>query len=124
MFTKRFNYFPSYPGEEILEIPMHEDKCFSNIITPVNTENLHRWLIRSDYDKQETKFLIEGFTHGFELGYEGPHNRISTARNLPLSVGTKADIWRKLMKEVKLGRPFQTRFAICELHPIPNWIGP
>ena len=76
-----------------------------NIITPVNPKNLKRLLERSGYDESKTNFLIDGFTKGFSLQYQG---NLFTARrmapNLKLRVGNKTELWNKVMKEVQLGR--------------------
>ena len=67
-------------------------------------DSLTKWLKRTNYDKEESKFIINGFTTGFDIGYEGPRNRINVARNLPLTVGSKGELWMKVMKEVQLGQ--------------------
>ena len=61
-------------------------------------------LNEANYDKKKTEYLVQGFSEGFEIGYDGPTNRRDLAKNLPLSIGTHADIWEKIMKEVKLSR--------------------
>ena len=81
-----------------------------NIVTPVNILKLQQMLIESNYDAEETTFLVNGFTHGFDIGYEGPVQRRSTSDNIPLTVGNKTILWNKLIKEVKHGRvagPFE-----------------
>ena len=70
--------------------------------TPVKVEELIRMLKHYDYDENETSFLEEGFTVGFDIGYEGPSERKSESENIPLKVGNKTDLWNKLMKEVEL----------------------
>ena len=63
------------------------------------------------YDESKTKYLIDGFTNGFDIGYRGPTNRQDTSSNLPLRVGSKVELWNKVMKEVKLSRyagPFES----------------
>ena len=65
----------------------------------------------SEYDEDEIRFLENGFTNGFDISYEGPQNRQSTAENIPFTTGDKVELWNKLMKEVKLGPvagPFKT----------------
>ena len=76
------------------------------IVTPVKTEKLEEWLLKAQYNKEKTEFLVKGFKHGFDIGYQGPELRSSTAPNLdlPLSVGNPVQLWNKLIKEVKLGR--------------------
>ena len=59
-----------------------------NIVTPINTEELEYLLKKYEYDKHKTQFLIQGFKEGFDIGYQGPVNRRSRSRNLPLSIGS------------------------------------
>ena len=83
----------------------------NNIVTPVNVGELHNLLNRAGYDQDKTRFLIEGFTVGFDLGYQGPQDRQSRSQNIPFSVGNDRELWSKLMQEVSLRRvagPFQT----------------
>ena len=76
----------------------------TNIVTPVNVKNLHQLLIESNYDAEETEFLVSGFTKGFSLGYQGNKKVRMTAPNLKLSVGTPTELWNKVMTEVQKGR--------------------
>ena len=67
-------------------------------------------LLESRYDAEETWFLVDGFTNGFDIGYQGPVERQSTSENIPLTVGTQVDLWTKIMTEVKCKRvagPFE-----------------
>ena len=67
----------------------------------------------SSYDGNKAVKLVKGFEEGFGIGYSGPQERADTSNNLPLkNIGTKTDLWNKVMKEVKLGRyagPFEKR---------------
>ena len=74
-----------------------------SIVTPIKIDILHQLLIEMQYDQQKTKFLVDGFTNGFKLGYEGDRKVKRTSPNLPLTVGDEVDLWNKVMKEVKLG---------------------
>ena len=81
-----------------------------NIVTPVKPEVLQQLLIESNYDRKKTQYLVDGFTNGFDLHYSGPVNRTDMAQNIPLRVGSKFELWEKMMKEVKEKRfagPFQ-----------------
>ena len=83
----------------------------ASIITPVNVKVLHRLLVESNYDPLETKFLVDGFTSGFDIGYQGPMGRRDVSNNLPFKVGVgdRIDMWNKIMKEVekkRYARPF------------------
>ena len=81
-------------------------------MTPVNYRLLGDLLIQSDYDYQETKFLVEGFRDSFDLGYKGEITGIQRlAPNLKIRVGSEVILWNKVMKEVSLCRyagPYQT----------------
>ena len=58
-------------------------------------------LIQSGYDINETNYLVDGFTNGFEIGYEGSTKVKMKSPNLRLRVGSKLELWNKMMKEVK-----------------------
>ena len=77
-----------------------------DVMTPINVELLEQLLVDSNYDKKETEFLVNGFSHGFHIGYEGPTERADTSRNLLFQqgIGDKWDLWTKVMKEVHLQR--------------------
>ena len=64
-----------------------------NIVMPVNVDLLVNLLEESEYDAGEIEFLREGFTNGFDIGYEGPQERKSTSENIPLTVGTHVELW-------------------------------
>ena len=57
----------------------------------------------SDYPEHETKFLHEGFTKGFPIGFKGNREVRCLAPNLKLECGDVFDRWEKMMKEVRLG---------------------
>ena len=48
--------------------------------------------------------MQKGFTEGFDIGYAGPEFHTSRSANIPLCIGTKTQLWNKLMKEVRLKR--------------------
>lgn len=79
----------------------YENFDLENIVTPVRVDRLRDLLEETCYDKDKTEFLIKGFTEGFSLGYQGPQNRRTFARNHKLRAGTPVVLWNKLMKEVK-----------------------
>ena len=60
---------------------------------------LEKLLHDTGYDKGKAKKLVDGFTHGFDLGYRGPTNRKDESKNLPLTIGSHQEIWEKMMKE-------------------------
>ena len=72
---------------------------------------LCKLLLESSYNKKDMDFLINGFSQGFDLMYQGPCERQDKSANIPFrGVGDKWDMWAKIMKEVDLKRfagPYQ-----------------
>ena len=82
-----------------------ENFDLENIRTPIDVSRLIKLLEQANYKPDaELRFLKEGFTEGFSIGYEGPTKRRDTAKNIPFTVGSKYDMWEKIMKELKEGR--------------------
>ena len=75
-----------------------------HVVTPINVSVLAQRLRETEYDQKETQFLIEGFSKGFDIGYNRPLKRKKLSNNIPFSVGNAADMWSKVMKEVKCRR--------------------
>ena len=71
------------------------------MVTPVNVGQLRNLLVESGYDCNKTQFLVDGFTQGFDLGYRGPQEVKIEARNLKFTIGSKTEMWNKIMKEVE-----------------------
>ena len=44
----------------------------NDIFTPINVEVLEQYLQDTGYDEEKTRFLVQGFQHGFDIGYRGP----------------------------------------------------
>ena len=88
-------------GQEVL---LYENYDLDNVISPVNVERYEQLLIGSKYNKGKTQYLVDGFRNGFSIGYEGETNVKQGAPNLTLHVGSKVELWNKVMKEVKLKR--------------------
>ena len=83
----------------------------TDITTPINVKALQTCLEESNYDEAKTQFLVDGFSHGFDFGYRRPSSRRDMVDNIPLKLGTKQDLWDKVMAEVKVGRyagPFES----------------
>lgn len=72
-----------------------------NLVTPIDVSQFAEYLIKYRYDPEETKFIIDGLLNGFSIGYEGPQDRRSLSPNHRLKVGSKLDLWNKVMAEVK-----------------------
>ena len=101
-------------------IPQFCNEDLRNIKTPILVNKLEELLHKTKYDHRETALLVKGFTKGFSLKYKGSYNRRDTAKNIPFTpgIGSKEEMWEKIMKEVKLGRyagPFDEP-------PFPNFV--
>ena len=88
----------------MLEIANHQNLDLRNIVTPVKVKIFERMLKQSGFNADKTKFLVDGFTKGFSLQYQGPKKVQRTAPNLKLRVGSKLELWNKVMVEVKAKR--------------------
>ena len=82
----------------------YENYDLENIFTPVNPDKFEDLLIQTKYDKQKTKFVIDGFKYGFSLNFKGNRKVKQTSANLRLEVGSKLKLWNKILKEVKAKR--------------------
>ena len=92
------------------EVLYYENYDLENIISPVNVKKYEELLIEANYNKDKIKYLVNGFQNGFSIGYKGETKVNLRAPNLTLHVGSKVELWNKVMKEVKLkcyAGPFQ-----------------
>ena len=80
-------------------MPQMED-----IVTPIKVNKLRDLLVEAGYPESKMKELVTGFKQGFDIGYRGPKVRKHTSQNLPFRVGSKTELWNKVMKEVKMNR--------------------
>ena len=62
-----------------------------NIVTLLNIDRFATLLKEMEYDAEESEFLIDGFTNGFDIGYQGPQEHKSQAENIPLTVGSREE---------------------------------
>ena len=85
-------------------VKRHVNRDLQNIVTLVNVERLESLLFESNYNNREIDFLVSRFKNGFDLNYQGPWQRKDTSRNLPIRIGSKLEIWNKIMKEVEAKR--------------------
>ena len=93
-------------GLQKLKSLYYENFDLHNVVTPINANRLRNLLVESGYDEAKTRFLFNGFTQGFDLGYEGPVYRQDTSNNIPLfdGIGNAVELWNKVMKEVEMKR--------------------
>ena len=77
-----------------------------SIVTPIKVQVLESLLKETNYNEDKTNYLIEGFKNGFNIGYRGPLNGADVSDNITLKagVGSKTEVWNKVMKEVGLKR--------------------
>ena len=105
---------------------MYENFDLNNIVTPVNAEKFRQLPVDTNYNKDETDFVYQGFKYGFSLEYTGdPFVKIKAPNLKFRRVGNRTVLWNKVKKEVKA-----KRFAwIFWNHPfwifytITNWFG-
>lgn len=74
-----------------------------SVATPVRVEELRKLLLQTNYPQDKTNYLVEGFTHGFDIGFYGPRNVVRETPNMKFCTGTRIDLWNKIMKEVQEG---------------------
>ena len=91
-------YIGNRQQEEVLFFENHD---LTNIVTPVHAHVLRTLLLESKYDSKEINYLCEGFEQGFSLEFEGNDKVRKYAPNLKLRVGSKTELWNKMMTEVK-----------------------
>ena len=92
------------PFVQILEVERFSNYDLESVVMPLDVKHLYKLLCDASYDPVETRFLVEGFTNGFDIGYQGPKLRQSRSTNIPFTVGDKYDLWGKIMKEVEAKR--------------------
>ena len=72
------------------------------MVTPVDAVEFEKLLVQGKYPEDKIRFITQGFKEGFPLCYEGPTDVKWRAANLKLNIGSKTELWNKLMKEVSL----------------------
>ena len=82
----------------------HCNYDWKKVVTPINVKIFNKLLCDTEFEHQQRITLIQGFTSGFDLGYRGPETRKDLSENILLRVGTRTDLWNKVMKEVNNGR--------------------
>ncbi len=71
-------------------------------MTPVNPVKLGELLTSIGYDREKIDFLVEGFTHGFCIGHQGPTPK-GYPKNHAKVAGKVAIVQYKIDKEVRAG---------------------
>ena len=76
----------------------------SSLVTPIKVNEFIKELKSSGYESKKVDFFEKGLTNGFSVSYCRPKIRQSRSKNIPLQVGSKTELWNKIIKEVKLKR--------------------
>ena len=76
-------------------ISWFENYDLDNIITPVKANVLDKFLTEAGYDLNKKNFIVDGFTRGFPLHYEGNKDVKVLSNNLKLRVGSKVELWKQ-----------------------------
>ena len=97
-------YIKSIDKGNYNEVLYYEKFNLDTIETPVKVEELDRLLKLSKYDQEKSNYLVQGFKHGFDIGYRGEENVQLTSPNLKFVVGNNIELWNKVMAEVKAKR--------------------
>ena len=84
-----------------MSVKEFEHLDLTSITTPVNVSAMEELLSVSGYDPKESKFLVNGFSEGFDFMYRGPMNKQDTSKNLPFHCGNNFEMWDKIMSEVE-----------------------
>lgn len=88
------------------------------IVTPIDVQAYQSLLENMGYQGDKTKFLIDGFTRGFDIGYRGPRDIKLQSNNMKCRVGSQTHLWNMVMSEVKENR-YAGPFRVC---PYENFI--
>ena len=79
----------------------YSNKDLDNIVTPVDPVVFKNLLNQTGYDTAKTNYLYKGFSGEFDIHYEGDKYVRRMAPNLKLRVGSKLELWNKVMVEVR-----------------------
>ena len=88
----------SVKPEEVLE---YQNLNLKDIVTPVKPKVFEKYLMESGFNRKKTKYLVNGFKRGFSLKFKGNKMVKKKSPNLKLHVGSKLELWNKVMTEVK-----------------------
>ena len=97
-----------------VQVDEYQNFDVTSIVTPVDVDKYEQLLKETKYDAKLTEYLVKGFGEGFSLNFSGKCDRKCTAPNLPLHVGSKVEIWNKVMAEVKAKR-YMGPFTVDQL---------
>ena len=76
---------------------IYENFYLDKIYTPVNVAALDKLLRESQYDQEQTRYLVNGFKNGFSLGYEGREDVRITSENLKFTIGNETILCKKVI---------------------------
>ena len=87
-----------------MDLEYYVNLDLEQVVAPINVKKYNQLLLDVNFPSDEREFLVNGFRFGFDIGYKGPVIRQSKSENIPFTIGNEAEMWNKIMKEVKLGR--------------------
>ena len=103
------------------EVERCVNRDWEEVKMPIVIDQLEKLLRLSQYNEEKSNKLIQGFSYGFGIGYNGSTKRKDMSDNLPLGeVGTKTQLWNKVIKEVRLGH-YAGPFKFSEI-PFENFV--
>ena len=119
---------PIQPNITVVETRHGPMPCNTSVTdiapSPVNLNVLSKLLFQ--YNKSEADFLLGGFTHGFNLHYQGPRQE-RMAKNLKSAASNPMVVQQKINKEITAGRvagPFVCRplqnFVVSPIGLVPK----
>ncbi len=80
---------------------MKSNLDLDNLCTLVRVNDFAKYL--EGYDEKERSYVLQGFKHGFDIGFRGNRERIIIQNNLPSANTYPEILWEKIRAEVATG---------------------
>ena len=93
------NLFTEKPKAE--QIMYFENFDLEHIVTPVDVDRLEKLLEQAGYEPGKRNFVVNEFRYGLNLECQGKIEGRKVSPNLKLRVGSKIELWNKMMVEVR-----------------------
>ena len=88
----------------LVKCPPNRQVHKQSLPTPIRANKLHQFLKSASYPEHLTRNLVKGFEKGLSLGYQGPRDGSSEAKNLKSRNSAPEIVQNKLDKEIAKGR--------------------